>query len=535
MRSAADGLALRAPTPVLAALLALLAAAPARAVDLTPREQAGKRVYLTGESPTGGEIVVKLGRDGSTLPGTAAPCGSCHGADGQGRPEGGVRPSAVIWSELAKPYGHTHPGGRKHPPFTGASLGRALRDGLDPAGNPLDVSMPRYALSDEDLGSLTAYLLRLEEDLDPGISATSLRIGTVLPTAGALADVGQAMRGVLEGFFEALDRRGGVHGRKVELVVAGYDSDGATGVDAARKLLREGRVLALVSGFFPAGEEEVLALLAADRTPLVGPFGLFAPPGEPANPWVFRPLGGVREQARALSAFAAREPGLAGKRVAVVHAADAPFVEAARAAGAELRRRGGGTAELLRVDGGPAGDAGLAARLRAIDPGAVIVIAGDGALASVARDLAAARLSPALLAPGTLSSRDAAQASAAYRGAIYLAFPSAPGDETPSAAKELARLRERSGSAPGHRASQVSAFVDATVLVEGLRRAGRALSREKLVESLEALHDFETGLAPPIGFGPDRRLGAPGAHIVKVEGKPPGFRPVGNFVALEPD
>ena len=97
-------------SPFLAAL-ALLAAAPAPALELTPREQAGKRIYLAGESPSGGEIVVKLGRDGSTLPGTVAPCGSCHGADGQGRPEGGVRPSAVRWSDLSTPYGHTHPGG----------------------------------------------------------------------------------------------------------------------------------------------------------------------------------------------------------------------------------------------------------------------------------------------------------------------------------------------------------------------------------------------------------------------------------------
>jgi ABC-type branched-subunit amino acid transport system substrate-binding protein len=520
----------RLPFPAILAATALLAAAPASALDLTERELSGKRVYLTGESPTGGEIVVKLGRDGSTLPGSAAPCGSCHGADGQGRPEGGVRPSAVVWSELTKPYGHSHLGGRKHPPFTDATLARSLRDGLDPAGNPLDVSMPRYAISDDDLGSLLAYLRRLEEDLDPGITSGGLRIGTVLPTSGALADVGLPMRAVLSGWFDALNLRGGVHGRKIQLVVAGYDSDRADGVEAARELLRQGDVFALVSGLFPAAEPEVAVLVGEARVPMVGPFSLFARNDDVAGPWIFHPSGGLGEQARVLAAFAVRDLGAGAKRIALVHAPEAPYAEAARGAAEELRRRGGPAPEMMVFRPEPKE---LADRLAKGGFAAVLVLAGDGALTGLARVLADGKAAPALLASGTLSGRAATELAGRYPGAVYLAFPSSPSNESPAVAQEFARLREAAGSPGRSRASQASAVVDAMVLVEGLKRSGRALSRERLVASLEALYAFETGLSPPVTFGPDRRVGALGAYVVRVDPAARAFVPVGGWIPLD--
>ncbi|HEY6099302.1 MAG TPA: hypothetical protein VIW03_07720 [Anaeromyxobacter sp.] len=80
------------------------------------------------------------------------PCGSCHGEDGLGRAEGGTKPSSITWSELTKAYGHLH-GGRKHGPFDARSLGRAVTDGLDPAGNALDTAMPLYAMTPSDLSA----------------------------------------------------------------------------------------------------------------------------------------------------------------------------------------------------------------------------------------------------------------------------------------------------------------------------------------------------------------------------------------------
>src|SRR5205085_2484744 len=43
-------------------------------------------------------------------------------------------------------------------------------------------------------------------------------------------------------------------------------------------------------------------------------------------------------------------------------------------------------------------------------------------------------------------------------------------------------------------AASLEGFVNAVIIVEGLRRAGRGLSREKFIEALESMRDFDSGL-----------------------------------------
>ena len=76
-----------------------------------------------------------------------------------------------------------------------------------------------------------------ERDADPGVSAKAVRIGTVLPTRGRLAPLGEAVRGVLTGAFDALGDAGGLHGRRVVLEVAEYEPDRESGLAAAERLL----------------------------------------------------------------------------------------------------------------------------------------------------------------------------------------------------------------------------------------------------------------------------------------------------------
>ena len=79
MSGAAASAAQRARWAVL--LLAGLLTANAAAIELTPLEAAGKRLYRTGISASGGPVSARVGAQESAVPGNTVPCVNCHGAD----------------------------------------------------------------------------------------------------------------------------------------------------------------------------------------------------------------------------------------------------------------------------------------------------------------------------------------------------------------------------------------------------------------------------------------------------------------------
>ncbi|HJQ30549.1 MAG TPA: cytochrome c, partial [Pyrinomonadaceae bacterium] len=138
-------------------------AEPAR--TLTPQERRGRAIYLRGESPSGREIGATVGE--LDVPASTVTCAGCHGTRGEGKTEGGVTAGDLTWANLTKPYGHTHPTGRKHGPFNEATFARAVSEGVDPSGNTMLTAMPRFRMSADDVADLLAYLKAIEHDRDP--------------------------------------------------------------------------------------------------------------------------------------------------------------------------------------------------------------------------------------------------------------------------------------------------------------------------------------------------------------------------------
>ena len=56
------------------------------AQPLTPQEARGKQLYLHGRSSDGHPMTAHLRSAGVDIPAEQAPCASCHGPDGRGRP-----------------------------------------------------------------------------------------------------------------------------------------------------------------------------------------------------------------------------------------------------------------------------------------------------------------------------------------------------------------------------------------------------------------------------------------------------------------
>lgn len=513
-------------TAVFAALAAVLL--PAAAAPLTAQERAGQKLYREGIGASGHEVSARVGAVDMPVPGRVVPCANCHGRDGLGRSEGGLAPPPITWSELAKPYGHRHDSGRAHPPFDADALLRAVTLGRDPAGQALDSAMPRYALGREDQDNLVAYLKRLEHDHDPGVAADTLRIGTLLPLSGPMAESGRMARRVIEAYFADLNESGGLYGRRLALVAA----DGAAPRDeqAQRwRTLLEDDVLALLAPLAPGAETALLPLAEAQQVPVLGPLGAAAP-AEGGVRSTFFVLAGPRELVRSLAAHAgASAPGAPLLVVAPDDASHEPVVQALQR---QCERAGCGLVTPWRSAAGRF-DAGAALRVLRESRAATVVFLGPEAeLDAFLREADAAAVHPNVLLPGALGARAAVRAPAGFAGRIVLAYPTAPGEALRPGSRFEA-FRARHGLPAGGVATQAAAYAAAALLAEGVRRSGRAIGREVLVRQLETLRDFRTDAVPPLSYGPDRRVGALGGHLVTPEAGGLGFRTVNPWLALD--
>lgn len=438
----------------------------------------GRQIYLLGTSPSGGEIVAVMSDAGVEVPAAAVPCAGCHGRDGKGRPEGGVAPSDLTWGALTRPYGVTHPGGRKHPPYDPRLLKRAIAMGIDPAGQALHVAMPRYRMSLRDMEDLAAYLRQLGTGADPGVSDKAVRVGVVLPPAGPLSGMGEAVRAALTARFEAANRDGGIYGRRIEprFLAAPGPADQRRGWTA--DFLQREEVFAGVAAFFAGADAEMAALFQERQTPMVGPFTLQAREEIPLNRYVFYLLPGIETQEKALAGFAAQAGWPRPVTVPVDGARE------------DLKRLAAAGADPILFPG-----------------------SGPEALALL-READRLGWHPRLLATGAAADGSLLAAPAAFDGRLFLALPTSP--EGPSV--EAAAAWRALGKLPADAASaQWSALAAAEVLLEAMKRAGRDLSREKVVDQLESLRGFATGYVPPVTFGAARRLGARGAWIARLD------------------
>jgi ABC-type branched-subunit amino acid transport system substrate-binding protein len=490
------------------------AAATPQRRDLTVQEKRGKAFYLRGESASGQEITALMGE--VDVPASTLTCAGCHGNRGQGITEGGVTAGSLTWAFLTKPYGHSDDGGRKHPSFTESSFARLMTAGLDPAGNKLAVAMPVYRMQQDDMTNLIAYLKRIETDTDPGVTDTTIVLGTVFPEKTALSGLAQAMGDVLQAYFAEINNRGGIYNRKIELRVM-YGDSKAT-VANMKHLIDENQVFALVSGLTAGAEDGVAALTQESEVPIVGPSTLLPHRGSPLNRYIFYLLPGLKEQGRALVSFAEKKSD-ASKLNAAIVSPDLEFNRGIATTIEEQMKKGRWNSVSTNYY---ARDQFNAAHFvnelhqKQID---TVFFVGSGPEArAILSEADSVGWTPRLYMLGSLvGSNVLDMVSVKMNDRVFLAFPTVPSDVSTAGAAEYSALLQRNKLNSTHAAAQASAMAAARILVHALELCGKDLSREGLVTKLEGLYEYDTGLLPKITFGPNRRIGALGAYVVTID------------------
>ncbi|SEN26283.1 ABC-type branched-chain amino acid transport system, substrate-binding protein [Pseudomonas sp. ok272] len=482
----------------------------AQALPLTPSESAGKRLYREGVSVSAEPIMARVGVSGMLLPATSLPCANCHGADGLGRPEGGVRPPALNWSRLSSIHGQQHVNGRSYPAYSDGTLALAIQEGHDPAGNRLDTAMPRFALSPDDVRNLTAYLKRVTDDRDPGLDTNSVHLGTLLPSQGPLAEEGATIAAVLKGSVARINQAGGIHGRQLRLAILDPGPDRASAEQALGRLIDEQQVFALIAPLVPALDAELAPRLEQAGIPLIGALSLLGTT-QPSRQ-IFDPLSGLREQLIALADYATHNLQVLSGPTLIIYP-NAPGQQlAAQGLGQYLQAHAWKNVRLHTYDPAAPAQEDLLP-----DSRSVFYLGSDGGFSRLASRLQAAGQVPYLFATANQVAGDLLQVPADFSRRVFLAYPFVPSDWTHAGSLALTQVRKAQGIGSEHAFVQVGAFSSMLLFNEGMKQSGRDTSREKLISALEGLHDFATGLTPLISFGPGRRLGLSGAHVVTLE------------------
>jgi hypothetical protein len=122
------------------------------------------------------------------------------------------------------------------------------------------------------------------------------------------------------------------------------------------------------------------------------------------------------------------------------------------------------------------------------------------------------------LVPGALGAEALSHGASAQ---TWIAFAAGQPDVAQDAEAKLRAFASCYGQGVEDRPSQCQALAAAKILMEALRRAGRDVTRERLVHALETLQDFHTGLIPPVSYSATRRIGSSGAWIVPFAGGEP--------------
>jgi mono/diheme cytochrome c family protein len=514
--------------------LALLAAQGGLAAS-PPDSLAGRSLYLDGLKASGEPLHATV-QKGVALSGAEAACVNCHRRSGLGGSEGQnpIRPIAgrLLFSSSQTEFvrrravaGGTADG---RPAYTRASLARALREGVDPTGRTLDALMPRYALGDDEIDQLHAYLDGLSATAAPGVSDHEIHFATII-APGVEPDRRHAQLDVLQAFFRDKNgntrkeaRRRDARSEQMYLayrtwVLHVWELTGApeTWRDQIAAHYREQPVFAVIGGLGSGSWQPVHAFCEGTGVPCVMP-DVDYPVVDGAGYYSVYFSRGLVLEADVLAKQLA-ETHSDTDRIVQVFRDDETGRVPAQALREALARRGIEALDDRPVSGkGPVPAEVWAGILRDAHPATLVVWLDPADV----QGLAATGIPPAGLQTVYLSASLSAMQPAGlpdgWLDRARMVYPFAlPAHRHRQLARMNAWLRARQVPLADPR-TQANAYFAATVTGDAMAHIGENFSRDYFIERIEQM--AETSLSPSIyprlSLGPGQRFASRGGYIL---------------------
>ena len=345
----------------------------------------------------------------------------------------------------------------------------------------------------QPLGRLATFMLAMTAVMahaETGITPTTIVIGQSAAFSGPAQALGNDMRAGALAYFQAVNAAGGVNGRKIELrsLDDGYEPDRAAA--NTKKLIDDGVFLLFGYVGTPTSNASKPIFTAA-RVPFVGPFTGAESLRNPVNRYIFNVRASYFDETEKI---VGQLVGQTLDRIAVFYQNDdygkAGLLGVERAMQKRnLKIVATGTVERNTVE--------VAAAVAAIgktEPQAVVMISAYKSVAAFIKAMRAAGHSPQFMNVSFVGSKALAQESGpAGRGVGITQVVPFPWNVATPIVKEYQQSYAASTKKDDYSFTTLEGYLAAKVLVEGLRRTGPDLTREKFIAAMENMRDVDMG------------------------------------------
>ena len=343
---------------------------------------------------------------------------------------------------------------------------------------------------------------------DPGVSDNTITLGMSSPFSGTNGAYGLEMRQTIEAYFEQLNKAGGVNGRKLELAALddGYETDRS--VANSKLLIEEKKVFALLAYYGSSPTTESMnKIFGPAKVPLVGTISGAGTLREPvsANPnsrYMFNVRASYADET---DAIVNQLVSLGLKSIAVFYQNDGFGKSGLDGVTAALKKHNltpsaVGTVERNSVD--------VAKAVESISkntPQAVIMVTLSKPTTAFVKAMKKSGQNPMLMTLSPVGAEQLVQdLGAEARGIGISQVVPYPWNDTIPVVRDYQKLV---GGKTGFTYYALEGYLMARVMVEGIKRAGKDLTREKLVGALEGLNNNDLG-GYRVTYGGSNRQGS---------------------------
>ena len=325
--------------------------------------------------------------------------------------------------------------------------------------------------------------------LAQGVTNDRVLLGQAAVFSGPAAQLGIQMRNGIKAYFDHVNEKGGVHGRRLELVSEDDFYEASRAPAASKKLIEEHRVFALL-GYVgtPTGVVH-LPVVTQAKVPLVGMFTGAEALRVPFNRYVFHVRASYYDETEAIVEQVA---STGGRNIAVFYQDDAYGQAGLKGVEIAMAKRKMKIAALGTVERNTIKVENAVKSIHAAKPDAVVMISAYTSCAEFIRQMKRAGSAATFYNVSFVGSKALADALGkdGTGVAISQVVPFPWGTAVP-VVKEYQQLAKKAGFTD-YNFSAIEGFLVAKVMVEGLRRTGRDLTREKFIDTMEKL-DVDLG------------------------------------------